>query len=258
MPKKSVETRTETTANPADGPDDATASSQTIAALDLIRSRIIDLSIAPGSRIDENLLLRDFALGRTPAREAINRLAAEGFVSIVPNRGGTFVRKLDMEEIGQIIVAHQLSENILGQMCRFEDAALADDLSAIQERYRSEVADRNYLAITALNERFHMRMNQSIGNSYIYEFAQSTHRHVRRLNVQLYKLEAADPELHGEQFDQNLREHDEIIAIIRRRDRDALVRLLPEHARATQDRLVRIMQSNTAKPFMLSIEPLKP
>jgi len=231
--------------------------SQTDAALNAIRSRIIDLTIPPGSRIDEPLLLNNFLLGRTPAREAINRLVAEGFVNIVPNRGGTFVRKLDFEEIGEILVAHQLAENILGQLLRF-DATLADDLSAIQERYRKEVQSRRYLNITALNEQFHMRMNQSVGNSFFYEFAQSTHRHVRRLLVHLYKLEVAvEPGQQDEQFERNLDEHDRIIEIVRKKDRAALVDLLPEHARATQERFVHILSGKTVDPFPISLQPLE-
>jgi DNA-binding GntR family transcriptional regulator len=105
--------------------DDAQASSQTAAALDMIRSRIVDMTLQPGSRIDERLLIDPFRLGRTPAREAINRLAAEGFVHIVPQRGGTFVRKLDLDEMGEVVVAHQLAESVLSQMCRLDEAGSA-------------------------------------------------------------------------------------------------------------------------------------
>ncbi len=233
--------------------------SQTEAALDHIRSSIIDLTIPPGSRIDENLLLNAFQLGRTPAREAINRLAAEGLVNIQPNRGGTFVRKLDLEEIGQILIAHQVSENILGQLCRFDDESLTADLTAIQKAYRIQVDARRYLDITALNEQFHMRMNRSIGNGFIETFAQSTHRHIRRLLVYLYRLEAAEPELHQNQaFERNLGEHDRIIEIVAAQDRAALIALLPEHARHTQDRLVRTLASKRIEPFGLNLESSAP
>ena len=81
------------------------------------------------------MLIDRFKLGRTPAREAINRLVAEGFVNILPQRGGTYVRKLDLDEMGEVIVAHQLAELIVGQMCRFDDPSLLPDLLAIQRRY---------------------------------------------------------------------------------------------------------------------------
>ncbi|MDR5781933.1 GntR family transcriptional regulator [Caballeronia sp. LZ065] len=237
-----------------DGAAGEASMSQTDAAVNAIRSRIIDLSIPPGSRIDEPMLLNDFMLGRTPAREAVSRLVAEGFVNILPNRGGTFVRKLDFEEIGEILVAHQLAENILAQLMRFEPG-LADDLSAIQEQYVKQVEARAFLNITALNERFHMRMNQAVRNGFFYEFAQSTHRHVRRLLVHLYKMEAeATPDEQNAQFDLNLREHEQIIDIVKRKDRAALVQYLPVHARATQDRFLHLLESRNAPHFDLDMK----
>lgn len=227
--------------------------SQTEAALELLRSRVIDLSLPPGSRIDEALLLKQFGLGRTPAREAINRLAAEGFVRIAPNRGGTFVRKLDLAEMTEVIVAHQLVENILGQLCNLDDPTLADDLSTIQEEYRAEVSALHYLRITELNERFHMRMNASIGNSFFMDFARSTHHHVRRLLMHVYNLESTRPEHQIAQFSVNLAEHDRIIDAVAARDRATLAELLPAHAGTTQERLVDIIRSKQVPAFPIDI-----
>ena len=44
--------------------------------MDTIRDRILDLTLAPGSRIDEKLLMERFRLSRTPARDALNTLLA--------------------------------------------------------------------------------------------------------------------------------------------------------------------------------------
>lgn len=230
--------------------------SQTDAAVSAIRSKIIDLSIAPGSRIDEPILLQEFMLGRTPAREALNRLVAEGFVNILPRRGGTFVRKLDLEEIEQILFAHQLVENILAKFCKFSDL-LTNDLIEIQKEYSVHVNNQDYLKITEYNELFHMRMNQTIKNSFISEFSLSTHRHVRRLLVHLYNLESSSLGIEEQQFQfqNNLKEHEMIIKAVREKDRDALIRILPEHARATQDRLINIMKNSTIDEFNVIITP---
>lgn len=245
--------------SPDEGDDDRqpdASMSQTDAALDKIRSSIIDLTIAPGSRIDESLLLDKFMLGRTPAREAISRLVAEGFVNIAAKRGGTFVRKLDFAEICEICAAQQISENILANLCQFDDPNLVADLQAIQDLYRDEVNSRRFLNITALNEQFHMRMNRSIHNSFFFEFAKSTHRHIRRLLVYLYTLESPEPTHQEEQFRINLDEHDRIIDVLRRKDRETLITLLREHARATQDRFMWILQKQTVPPFEISLKPL--
>jgi DNA-binding GntR family transcriptional regulator len=215
--------------------------SQTEHAVDLIRSKIIDLSLKPGTKLDEPLLVKQFTLGRTPAREAINRLVAEGLASIFPNRGGTFVRELDMSEIDEVLMAYQLVETVLAQLLRFEDPGLVSDLEHIQARYAREVHATSFLGITSVNEEFHLRMHRSIGNGFFYEFARSTHRHVRRLLVLLYKMETKEKNVLETQLKINLGEHDGIIDAIRRGDRAGLNNVLPVHARQAQTRLQTIL-----------------
>ena len=219
--------------------------SQTEAALDMIRSRIIDMTLEPGSRIDEPLLIKTFKLGRTPAREAINRLVAEGFVRILPQRGGTYVRKLDFDEMGEVIVAHQVVESIVAELCQLNDPSLVSDLTAIQRRYIDAVKQREYLAITQLNQDFHLRLHRTVGNALFYDFAKSTHLHLRRLNVYVYLREAADPEFQSEQFASNLDQHDRIIQAVEKRDRNTLTDLLPDHAKYTQRRLMRLIEAKS-------------
>lgn len=221
--------------------------SQTDAAVDLIRSRIIDLSVPPGSRIDERLLIDQFKLGRTPAREAINRLQAEGLVNIVPDRGGKYVRELDMREIGEILAAHQIAEGMLASLCNFDDPTLVQDLRKIQERYAQSVAARNYLDITEGNQAFHLRIFQSINNTFLFEFAQSVHRHVRRLLVMMYKLESKNPKVQSEQFEANVSQHWQIIDLIEKHDRAALKTMLPDHAFQTQKRLSAFLEMQAKK-----------
>ena len=221
--------------------DHGRKTSQTENALDLIRSKIIDLSLKPGTKLDEPLLVKQFKLGRTPAREAINRLVAEGLASTFPNRGGTFVRELDLSEIDQVLMAYQLVETVLAQLLIFEDPGLVPDLERIQAKYAGEVRAKSFLGITSLNEEFHLRMHRSIGNGFLYEFARSTHRHVRRLLVLLYKMEMKEKNLLETQLKINLGEHDGIIDAIRRSDRVALNSALPVHARQAQSRLQAIL-----------------
>ena len=223
--------------------------SQTEAAVDLIRLKIIDMSLEPGSKLDEPLLRNHFKLGRTPAREAISRLVAEGLVTIFPNRGGMFVRGLDLIEIGEVMMAYQLVESVLAQLCRFEDQNLVVDLEEIQARYTHEVRRKSFLGITSVNEEFHLRMHRSIGNALFYEFALSTHRHVRRLLVLIYKIENTERNVLESQMVINIGEHVGIIDAIRHGDRAKLNQLLPAHAQQAQTRLTRILSEKRVPPL---------
>ncbi|MCF3933249.1 GntR family transcriptional regulator [Acuticoccus sp. M5D2P5] len=238
------------------GLSEAPSPSQADAALDLLRARIIDLTLEPGSRIDERLLVERFGLGRTPAREALNRLAAEGFVRILPQRGGTYVRKLDIDEMGEVLIAQQLAESIAAQMCRLDDPDLIEDLRAIQADYRQCVAERAFLAITQLNHAFHLRIHQTIGNWLLYEHAQNVHHHVQRLLLYIYKAETREPTLQSAQFASNLEQHDEIIDVLAAGDRERLIVLLPDHSRYTKHRLVQLLQSRTVDTLVHDVGDL--
>ena len=54
---------------------------------------------------------------------------------MAPNRGGAYVRKPDLGEMGEVVVAHRLAEALLGQSCRLRDPPLLPDLRALQWRY---------------------------------------------------------------------------------------------------------------------------
>src|SRR5258705_1329447 len=74
---------------------------------EVIRARILSLDMPPGSAIDENALVAEFGLSRTPVREALIRLETDGFVSLQPNRGAS-VSPLDIEEIPELLEAMEL------------------------------------------------------------------------------------------------------------------------------------------------------
>ena len=90
----------------------------TDAAVDTIRNRILDMTLVPGSRIDAPLLMKQFKLSRTPAREALNRLAAEGLVVLHANRGA-YVRRLDFDDIQALFDVYFVEERMLGQFRRY-------------------------------------------------------------------------------------------------------------------------------------------
>ena len=236
---------------------DPALATQADAALDLIRSKIVDMTLEPSSRIDERLLIEKFKLGRTPAREAINRLVAEGFVTIRPQRGGTYVRKLDLGEMGQVIVAHELAETVLGQLSNLDDPTAVADLKEIQGRYVESVKRRQYLDITLLNQAFHLRLHRTVANALFYDFAESTHRHVRRLNVYIYLSESEEPTHQASQFDANIRQHEQIIEFFASKDRAAFAQLLPEHAKNNQRRLIRLLQRKSLGDLSIDLSNLR-
>ncbi len=75
-------------------------------AYDSIRRKVISLELAPGTVIDESALREELQLGRTPIREALQRLALEQLVTIIPRRGMfvTEIRLTDLQRLFEIRV----------------------------------------------------------------------------------------------------------------------------------------------------------
>lgn len=234
---------------------EAESPSQVEAALDFLRDRIMDLTLEPGLKIDERLLVHELGLGRTPAREALNRLASEGFVQILPNRGGAMVTALNFDDFGQLIEAHQFCEAMLSQRLRVDDPGLYEDLCAIQARYVIAVNARDFLRITQINTEFHMRFYATMHNQLIADYALKIWRLVSRVLNWTYRHELPEMAHQDQQFEINLAQHDDILDAVRARDAATLRHLLPRHAGYVQVRLIHILNRRAVPPDSFVFAP---
>ncbi len=227
-------------------PQVASSSSLTERAVSTIRDRILDLTLAPGSRIDERLLMERFKLSRTPAREALNRLAAEGLVDIEANKGA-FVCAIDVSQVNRFFDAYHAAERLVGYLCILSAPGLADHMERIHTDHQAAVNERRFLDVAQLNAAFHLAMAEATGNEYVADFSGRLHNHAQRLAYLIYCREAEERDFLQTQQSLIIDEHAEIIEAIRRGDRDALIEALTKHARRFQDRIARFVgRSRTA------------
>jgi DNA-binding GntR family transcriptional regulator len=106
------------------------ARSQSEAAYLRIRDRIVSLDMPPGSVVNEARLREDLEIGRTPIREALQRLALENLVKSIPHRG-TFVTDVNITDLARITEVRVVLE---AHAARLAAERIADqDRLAIQE-----------------------------------------------------------------------------------------------------------------------------
>lgn len=225
--------------------------SLTEVAVETIRDRILDLTLRPGLRIDEKMLMERFGLSRTPAREAMNRLVAEGLVEMQANKG-TFVRPIDVSQVGQFFDAYHVAERMIGFFCRFADAGLAEDLGAIQAAHEAAVREHRFLDLTHLNAEFHTRLAAASGNEYVRDFSGRMHNLARRLSYVIYHMESDDEGYLGSQQKLVADDHDGIIDAVRDGDRETLMAVLGRHSRLFQERITRVIDSRRGLEFEFS------
>lgn len=134
-----------------------------------LRDRIITLRIPPGAPIDEDRLGAELAMGRTPVREAVKRLALENLVTVFPRRG-TFASDINITDLTHICdvrtvleghAAYRAAQRITESQ-RGELEALLDDLS------HSQGSDDGP-ALMALDLRVHRFIYSCAGNPFLAE-----------------------------------------------------------------------------------------
>ena len=130
--------------------------------------------LQPGTRLTETDLAERLAISRTPVREAIRRLEADGLVTHEP-RVGAMIRSLDYAEVMELYEMRSVLEGTAARMATrsaseveiAELAALNDDMAAAPD-------DPSRLA--ALNQRFHLTLIDAARNRYLVKAVEAVHK----------------------------------------------------------------------------------
>jgi DNA-binding GntR family transcriptional regulator len=129
-----------------------------------IRAQVVDFRMKPGERVNEFQLARQLGLSRTPVREALNRLASEGFLELTPNRG-FFFRPPDSEALVQFYEVRSVLERGAFRLAceRATDAAIADVAGFWSDAKLIYLRDDPDEKLD-LDEGFHLRVAALSGN----------------------------------------------------------------------------------------------
>jgi DNA-binding GntR family transcriptional regulator len=131
---------------------------------ELLRQRIFRRELEPGSWIDEVKLAQEYGISRTPLREALKVLAAEGLVTMKVRRGAyvTEVSEQDLAEVYHLLAL--LESDAAAVVAERATPAQLKDLQKLHKELEAAVKDRE--RFFALNERFHMRLLEVAGNTW--------------------------------------------------------------------------------------------
>jgi DNA-binding GntR family transcriptional regulator len=135
-------------------------------AYQLIRHKIITLELPPLSAIDEQALMEDLQLGRTPIREALQRLVAEGLVISAPRRG-MYVAEIGITDLQKIFEMRMILEGFCARMAaeRISSDQLRQMQAVILELEHTPDGDSK--ALMDLDERFHHLIYQAADNEFL-------------------------------------------------------------------------------------------
>ena len=130
-------------------------------AIDVVRELILRGELAAGARLGEVELADRLGVSRTPVREALGRLAAEGLVEIVPNRGAR-VSSWTVAELEEVFDLRGALEPRLTALAvpraADDDIAALDALASTMRRVGEPGPDQDLDALVPLNREFHGRL----------------------------------------------------------------------------------------------------
>jgi DNA-binding GntR family transcriptional regulator len=134
-----------------------------------LRERIVTLRLAPGTALREDELMSELAIGRTPLREAVKRLALENLVAVQP-RSGTYVTSVDAADIVHISeVRAELEAQAAELAARRLDDELRARFEALLERIAAAEGSTDQDALITLDESIHRLVWDASRNPYLAE-----------------------------------------------------------------------------------------
>ena len=236
--------RTEDTPDGAEGPrTERKRGSGVQFVYDTLRGEILDLTLAPGSPIDEIQIAERLGMSRTPVREALVRLAAEGQVSTLPNRS-TIVAPIDFLNLSPFFDALTLMYRVTTRLAAEHHEP--GDLPLIRSRqadFERAAGRRDVVGMILTNRDFHVTIAEAGRNPYytgLFVRLLDEGRRILRIYYSSYQ------DILPQEF---IAEHEEMIAAIAARDPARADRVATAHA----DQIVRQIQAVIARDRRQSV-----
>jgi DNA-binding GntR family transcriptional regulator len=199
---------------------------------------IVSFTLMPGEDLDEATLVGRLGVSRTPVREALVRLAAEGLVQLVPNRGAR-VAPMGWNDIREHLEAFDVSQRLVTRWAairRTEDqiAKIDTERKSFEAAFRKDDA----LGMLDANFRFHAAIGAACRNSLLQRF------YIQQLTADLRIARLAmtnecfpSERAYRGHVGEIVREHRELVEAIRDRDGNRSEELARSHADLARKRV---------------------
>ena len=193
-----------------------------------IRGLIVSLELAPGAVIDERQLVERLAIGRTPVREALRRLAQERLVEVYPRRG-MFVSGVDVRELARLSEVREVLEPEAARLAA-ERATDADrrELGALLVELDTAGGE-----LMALDERIHRAVYRAAHNDLLE--ATLEQYYVLALRIWSMALDRAHD------LGEAVEEHRALVEAIRSGDAERAADTMRAHVRNFEQAMHRVL-----------------
>ena len=205
-----------------------------------LRQLIVEGAIAPGTNLNERALAEQLHVSRTPLREAIRMLAAEGLVDLLPNRGAV-AAQLSRQSIADTFEVVAGLEGQSGELAaeRISESELSE-IRALHYEMLAAYTRRDLPAYYRLNANIHSQINAAARNPVLA----STYGTV---NARLQALRFRS-NLDDAKWARAVQDHEWMIELLAARDGAQLRKLLIAHVEHKRDAVLALLEAAEAAP----------
>lgn len=200
-----------------------------------IRPLIVESQLVPGSKVPEKTLCEQFNVSRTPMREALKVLAAEGLVRLEPNRGA-WVTPVTIEEVNEVFPILTVLEALSGELaCNLITDPEIQEVRRLHDNMMQSYRDRDLAAYFKTNQEIHRAILLGARNNTLTNSCQALSARMQRARYVANMSE--------ERWAEAVSEHEQIIKMLEARDGRRLSIVLVEHMRNKQASVLRWLRT---------------
>lgn len=186
-----------------------------------LKEKIITLEYPPATLLNETMLMDELDLGRTPIREALQRLAFENLVIILPRRG-TIVADLNMSDIQKIFeIRLELEAQAAFLAAQRATPGQIAEMEALFAEADEIIAQANHRQLIALDHQLHLLLAKAAQNEFLEEILERLYTHILRLwYVSLHEVS---------RLAEAIEEHRDIISALQAGDGEKAAEIMRAH-----------------------------
>ena len=207
------------------------------ATFQTLKSLLVEGKIAPGSKLNERELAESLNVSRTPIREAIRRLAADGLVELIANRGAIAVQLSIDDVIHTFDVIAEL-EGYSGELAakNISDSTLSE-LEALQYEMMASYARRDLSSYYKLNLRIHRLIHNAANNPVLATLFSQVNSRIEALRFRSNQ--------DGVKWEKAVEEHQEMLDALKARDSARMRKVMIAHVTKKRDVVVQLLKSES-------------
>jgi DNA-binding GntR family transcriptional regulator len=186
-----------------------------------VKQAVLDRSYEGGTLLTEGDLAEAVGVSRTPVREGLLRLEAEGLIKLYPKKGA-LVLPVSAQEITDVVETRLLVEEYAVRKVVPADDRLLRRLEELLAEHEQHRATGDFTRASVVDRTFHAEIVRAAGNAILAQLYDQLRDRQLRMGVQIWRAEP-------HRIAKSIEEHAEILAALRLGDGDAAAAVVHRH-----------------------------